>query len=154
MIDPDDSSFLLPDHMPDRIRQFCARSGQTVPQTQGEIVRVALESIALKYRLVLERLEEITGKYFAPIHIVGGGSRNRLLNQFTADSTGRSVVAGPAEATALGNVLVQAVSLGQLGTLAEARDVVRTSFTPDTYHPHHSDGWEEAYARLQAVITA
>jgi rhamnulokinase len=122
-----------------------------VPETKGEIVRVALESTALKYRLVLERLEEVTGKHFEPLHIIGGGTQNRLLNQFSADSTGRTVITGPIEATAIGNVLMQAISLGQLGSLAEARSVVRASFTPETYQPGQQDGWDKSYATLQKV---
>jgi rhamnulokinase len=151
VIDPDDDTFLHPGDMPERIRQFCARTGQSVPETKGEIVRVALESTALKYRLVLERLEEVTGKHFEPLHIIGGGTQNRLLNQFSADSTGRTVITGPIEATAIGNVLMQAISLGQLGSLAEARSVVRASFTPETYQPGQQDGWDKSYATLQKV---
>jgi rhamnulokinase len=112
---------------------------------------VALESIALKYRLVLEHLEEITGKHFEPIHIIGGGTKNRLLDQFTADCTGRTVITGPIEATAIGNVLMQAITLGHLGSLAEARSVVRASFTPETYHPSDRGKWDEAYALMQKV---
>ena len=152
VLDPDDDSFLLPGDMPARIRQYCARTAQTVPQTKGEIVRVALEGIALKYRLVLERMEEITGKHFTPIHIVGGGSRNQLLNQFTADSTRRPVVAGPVEATAIGNILMQSVTLGELGSLADARRVVRASFAPEIFHPAPTNAWDAAYTRLQNVM--
>ena len=109
VIDPDDTVFLHPGDMPERIRKYCAETNQAVPQTKGEIIRVALESIALKYRWVLERLEELTGKQFAPIHIIGGGTKNRLLNQFAADATERVVVTGPVEATAIGNILMQAI---------------------------------------------
>jgi rhamnulokinase len=119
-----------------------------VPQTKGEIVRVALESLALKYRHLLEHLEELVGKRLDPIHIIGGGAMNRLLNQFTADCTGRTVVTGPAEATAIGNVLMQAIALGHLGSLAEARAVVRKSFDVESYYPASSAGWDEAYAKL------
>ena len=153
VLDPDDDSFLLPGDMPARIRQYCARTAQTVPQTKGEIVRVALEGIALKYRLVLERMEEITGKHFTPIHIVGGGSRNQLLNQFTADSTRRPVVAGPVEATAIGNILMQSVTLGELGSLADARRVVRASFAPAIFHPAPADAWDTAYQRIKEVMS-
>jgi len=153
VIDPDDDTFLYPGDMPERIRQFCARTGQCIPETKGEIVRVALESTALKYRLVLERLEEVTGKHFEPLHIIGGGTKNRLLNQLSADCTGRTVITGPIEATAIGNVLMQAISLGQLGSLDSARSVVRASFTPETYQPgqQERDGWDKFYVILQKV---
>jgi rhamnulokinase len=138
--------------MPARIQDFCRKTGQLIPETKGEIVRVALESIALKYRWVLECLEEIAGKPLDPIHIIGGGSRNRLLNQFTADATGKSVVAGPVEATATGNVVMQAVSLGHLGSLEEARQVIRRTFPPEIYSPSRRDGWDEMYHRLLNLL--
>ena len=152
MIDPDDASFLHPGDMPGRIRNYCKKTGQQIPETKGEIVRVALESIALKYRQVLESLEEVTGKHFTPVHIIGGGTKNRLLNQFAADCTGRTVITGPIEATAIGNVLMQAITLGHLGSLADARSVVRASFTLETYHPARQNLWDEAYERIQKVI--
>jgi rhamnulokinase len=152
IIDPDFEGFLHPDDMPSRIQKYCADTDQAVPQKKGQIVRIALEGIALKYRLVLERLEELTGKHLDPIHIIGGGTKNRLLNQFAADATGRTVVAGPVEATAIGNILMQAIGLKHLGSLAEARSVVRTSFTPEVYEPRKSAGWDEAYAKLKKVI--
>jgi rhamnulokinase len=138
--------------MPERIRNYCAKTDQTMPQTKGEIVRVALESLALKYRWVLDRLEEITRKRLDPIHIIGGGTKNRLLNQFTADAACRTVVAGPVEATALGNVLMQAIGLEHLSSLVEARDAVRLSFSPEVYEPRNTDDWGQAYARFQEVM--
>jgi len=152
VIDPDDDSFFHPGDMPEKIRAYCARTGQRIPQTKGEVLRVALESLALKYRWVLERLEELTGKEFAPIHIIGGGTQNRLLNQFTADATGRTVITGPVEATAIGNVLMQAIGLGQLNSLAEARESVRNSFDVAEYHPSKRGGWYEAYAKLLKLL--
>ena len=152
VINPDDNIFLHPGDMPGRIRKYCADTHQSVPQTKGEIIRVALESIALKYRWVLERLEELSGKPCAPIHIIGGGTKNRLLNQFTASATNRVVVSGPVEATAIGNVLMQAIALGHLYTLDDARTVVRASFTPETYQPASKDGWNEAYAKLLNLL--
>lgn len=148
VIDPDHPNFFHAGDMPDRIRKYCMDTNQSVPQTKGEIIRVALESIALKYRWVLERLEELSGKHLAPIHIIGGGTKNRLFNQFTADGTGRTVITGPVEATAIGNLLMQAIGLGHLDTLDDARAVVRASFIPETYHPASKDGWDEAYAKL------
>jgi rhamnulokinase len=152
VIDPDFEGFLHPGDMPSRIRKYCADTHQAVPQTKGQILRIALEGIGLKYRLVLERLEELTGKHLAPIHIIGGGTKNRLLNQFAADATGRTVVAGPVEATAIGNILMQAVGLGHLGSLAEARTVVRTSFRPGLFEPRKTAGWDAAYARLRKAM--
>ncbi|MEW5871216.1 MAG: rhamnulokinase family protein [Chloroflexota bacterium] len=152
VIDPDAERFFHPGDMPEKIRMFCAESGQTVPQTKGEIVRVALESLALKYRLTLEHAEALSGRRLDPIHIIGGGTKNRLLNQFTADCTGRTVVTGPVEATAIGNVLMQAIGLGHLGSLAEARAVVRNSFDVEEYHPGDGDGWDEAYAKLLKLL--
>jgi rhamnulokinase len=148
VLDPDDIVFLHPGDMPERIRKYCADTGQQVPQTRGEIVRIALESLALKYRWVLEKLEELAGRQFAPIHIIGGGTKNRLLNQFTANATNRAVVTGPVEATAIGNVLMQAIGLGHLSSLNEARAVVRASFEVEEYHPLRDDGWDEAYSRM------
>jgi rhamnulokinase len=152
IVDPDFEGFLHPGDMPARIQKYCADTDQAVPQTKGQILRIALEGIALKYRLVLERLEELTGKRLDPIHIIGGGAKNCLLNQFAADATRRTVVAGPVEATAIGNILMQAIGLKQLGSLAEARQVVRASFAPETYEPQKTADWEEAYSRLQKVI--
>jgi rhamnulokinase len=147
VIDPDNDNFFHPGNMPERIRKYCADTNQPVPQTKGEVIRVALESVALKYRWVLECLEELTSKKFAPIHIIGGGTKNRLLNQFTADATNRVVVTGPVEATAIGNVLMQAIGLGHLGSLPDARAVVRASFEVEEYHPAQRDGWDEAYQK-------
>ena len=128
-------------------------TNQTVPQTKGEIIRVALEGIALKYRWVLERLEELTGKRLEPIHIIGGGTKNRLLNQLTADATCRTVVSGPVEATAIGNILMQAIGLKHLDSLAEARGIVCQSFMPEVYEPKQTADWDEAYSHLQKVIS-
>lgn len=152
IIDPDFSGFMHPDDMPDTIRDYCARSGQPVPQDKGEIIRSVLESIALKYRWVLDRLEEITGVHYDRLHIIGGGTQNRLLNQFTADATQRTCLTGPVEATALGNVLMQAVALGHVKSLEHARKLVCTSFPPSIYQPGQTKAWDEAYERLLAVI--
>jgi rhamnulokinase len=152
VIDPDDATFLPQGDMPERIRAFCQRTGQAIPQTKGEIARIALEGIALKYRWVLERLEGVVGIRLEPIHIIGGGTKNRLLSRFTADCTGRICVAGPVEATAIGNILMQAIGLGYLDSLAQARAVVRSSFTPEILEPQNSTTWDEAYQRLLKVM--
>jgi sugar (pentulose or hexulose) kinase len=148
----DDNQFFHPGDMPERIRKYCASTGQAVPQTKGEIIRVTLESLALKYRWVLEKLEELTGKQLDPIHIIGGGTKNRLLNQFVADATCRTVITGPVEATAIGNVLMQSIGIKHLASLEDAREVVRSSFNPDVYEPKQTADWDEAYSRFQKVI--
>ena len=151
VINVDDGDFLKPGDMPERIRAFCRRTGQEAPDEKGALVRCILEGIALKYRLLLERLEEMLGRRLEPIHIVGGGAQSRLLSRFTADATGRVVVTGPVEATAAGNILVQAVAQGHLGSLAEARAIVRESFEVVTFEPGRQDGWDEAYSRLKEL---
>ena len=152
LVDPDWADFLKPGDMPARIREFCRMTGQPVPEDKGAVVRCALESLALKYRWVLACLEEILGRRLEPIHIVGGGTQNRLLNQFAADATGRRVVTGPIEATAAGNVITQAMALGHIGSLEEGRRVVRESFDVETYEPGGGAEWDEAYGRLQALM--
>lgn len=152
LIDPDDSTFLKPGDMPARIQAFCERTQQQAPGSPGAIVRCALESVALKYRWVLERLEQVANQRLDPIHIVGGGAQNSLLNQFTADATGRVVVAGPVEATALGNLAMQAVALGQLGSLAEARTLIRRSTTSEIFRPQPAVDWDEAYQRMESFV--
>jgi sugar (pentulose or hexulose) kinase len=111
-----------------------------------------LESLALKYRLVLEQLESMVGTKLQPLHIVGGGSKNRLLNQLTADATGRQVIAGPSEATAIGNILMQAIALGKINSLAEGRQVVTHSFDLETYEPRNHSQWDEAYQRFLNLV--
>ena len=147
LVVPGDARFLPPGDMPGRIRAFCRDTGQAVPETKGSIVRCALESLALEYRRVAERLSELVGRRFPTVHVIGGGSQNRLLNQFTADATGRTVVAGPVEATAIGNVLVQALALGHIASLAEGRELVRHSFEVETFEPGDTSAWDGAYER-------
>ncbi len=147
LIDPDDERFLHPDDMPTAIGAYCAQSHQPVPDDKGAIVRCALESLALKYRWTLERIEEMLGRQLNAIHIVGGGSQNRLLCQWTADATGRPVIAGPIEATALGNIIVQLMAAHHLASLAEGRELVRRSFELSTYEPQASAAWDHAYGR-------
>jgi rhamnulokinase len=147
LVSLNDDRFLPPGDMPGKLQAFCAETGQPVPDTRGQIIRCALESLAFEYRWLAKRLDEIVGRPLPTLHIFGGGSQNRLLNQFAADATGRTVVAGPVEATAIGNVLVQAIALGHLSDLAEARALVRRSFQVETYEPRNSAIWDEAYAR-------
>jgi len=152
LVDVDDPAFAAPGDMPARIQAYCRQSGQPVPETKGEIVRTALDSLALKYRYVLAQMEGILERRLEPLHVVGGGARNRLLCQLAADATGRVVVAGPVEATAAGNVLMQAVALGHLGSLAEAREVVRRSFEIATFEPRTGPAVEDAYGRLRVLV--
>jgi rhamnulokinase len=154
LVDPDDASFLLPLDMPAALAAFCRRTGQAAPEGPGATVRCALESLALCYRYVLERLEQLTGRRLEVIHVVGGGSQNALLNQLTADACNRPVVAGPVEATAAGNVLVQALGLGVLASLAEAREVVRQSFEVRTFTPRDADAWHTPYERFVGFRSA
>src|ERR1700676_2068110 len=151
LVNPDDSSFVLPQHMPQAIAAFCAKSGQSKPIGQGLVTRTILESLALKYRQVLESLESLVGKKFQEIRIVGGGSRIDMLNQFTADATRLRVLAGPVEATALGNLAMQMVATGAVASLSEARDIISTSFPSRVFEPKDTDRWEEAFRRFRAL---
>lgn len=152
LINPDDPAFLPPGDMPSRIAAFCRETGQPAPEEKGAIIRCALESLALKYRFQLDRFEALLGKSLPTIHIIGGGTQNRLLCQFTADATGRQVVAGPIEATALGNALMQAIALGHLASLEEGRQAVARSFDLVSYEPHGTEAWDEAYTRFCKMV--
>jgi rhamnulokinase len=148
LIDPRATRFLKPDDMPQKIAAFCSETGQPAPETPGQFVRCIFESLALLYRVNLDELEQLTGRAIRRLHIVGGGSQSALLNQFAASATGRQVVAGPAEATAIGNVLLQAVALGDLDSLAAVRHVVRDSFALRTFEPIAPEAWGVAYQRF------
>jgi rhamnulokinase len=149
LVDPDDPSFLRPANMLTAINEFCIRTQQEVPAKPGAYVRAVLESLAFKYRLVLRNLEEVSGKHIAQIRIIGGGSKNRLLNQLTADATGRKVLAGPAEATALGNVAVQILATGDATSLREVRDIVDRSFPTEVFEPLETGKWEQHAKRFE-----
>jgi rhamnulokinase len=151
VVDPDDASFILPPNMPAALGEYCRRSGQPAPEGPGATIRCALESLALCYRYTLARLEQLTGRRLEVIHVVGGGSQNALLNQWTSDACDRPVLAGPVEATAAGNVLVQALGLGLLSSLAEAREVVRHSFEVRTFTPHDPGAWQKPFERFVAL---
>jgi rhamnulokinase len=133
LIDLDE--FTLPGNHPERIRDYCQKTGQELPADAGSMTRVILQSLAARYKAVLETLEKLTGRRIDVIHIVGGGSRNKLLNQLAADFTRRRVIAGPAEATAAGNALVQALGAGDIGSLEEIREIVRLSFEVEEFRP-------------------
>jgi rhamnulokinase len=151
-IDVDDGEFAKPGDMPARMRAFCQRTDQPVPESTGAVVRCALESLALKYRQVLGLLEATLGRRLEPLHIVGGGTQNTLLSQFAADATGRRVVSGPVEATAIGSLIMQAVTLGHIRSLAEGRELVRRSFEVVSYEPGRTNGWDQAYQRYVGLI--
>jgi rhamnulokinase len=149
ILDPD--AFLEPGGMPRQIGDHCRAHGERPPETPAEFCRAILESLALRYRQVLESLEAVLGRKLGVIHIVGGGSKNAVLNQFVADATGRTVLAGPAEATAIGNVMVQAIGSGAVPGLGEARRLIRQSFPLDTFQPRPQADWDAAYARFEAL---
>jgi rhamnulokinase len=143
IFDPEDPRLTNPPNMPETIQQLCGEGTRGVPQTHGAIIRAALESLAVRYREVLKTLEQLTGSQIKTIHIVGGGSQNELLSQMTADATGRVTMTGPVEATAIGNALQQAIAAGLLGSVADAREVVRASFELKSYHPRETNRWDE-----------
>ncbi len=156
LVDPDHGSFLAPGAMPQRIQKYCLATGQPVPDSKSEILRCINDSLALKYRWVLTRMEETLERVLDPIHIVGGGSRNAGLNQATADATHRLVVAGPAEATATGNVMVQAVARGEIDSFQEIGAVVRGSVSTREFEPVADPAvrayWDEGFQRLQTLM--
>jgi rhamnulokinase len=149
LVDPDDESFLRASDMPAAIGDFCRRTHQPVPPSHGAYVRCVLESLALKYALVLRNLEQVCGKRIEQIRVIGGGARNRLLNQFTADATGRRVLAGPVEATALGNVAIQILASGEASSLTEVRAIVDRSFATEIFEPTHTDKWDRQRERFE-----
>lgn len=151
-IDPNAPEFLVPADMPQAIQQFCRRSGQAVPQTPGQIIRVILESLAFRYRATIDKLSEILGREPEVLHILGGGGRNRLLNQFAANAANLPAIAGPFEATSAGNILGQMVALGDLSDLAEGRELIRQSFPTESYTPQDTGPWNENYRRYLAKI--
>lgn len=152
IVDPDAEEFARPGDLPGAIRIYCREHGEPEPRDEGEVIRCCLESLALKHRWVVEGLEEVTGRRIDTLRVVGGGSRNRLLCRLTADACGRRVVAGPVEATALGNVLVQAVATGHLPDVEAGRQVIARSEPQEVYQPGAAAGWDAAYTRLRALL--
>lgn len=151
LIDVDDPSFLPPGDMPARIREFCQRTGQPVPETVGQVMRTVYESLALKYRHVLDSMAAVSGQPINRLHVIGGGSRNNLLNQMTADAIKRPVVAGPAEATALGNAIVQLIALGQIANVRQAREMLSRTAETHTFEPRDPAAWDAAYERYRQI---
>lgn len=153
VIDPDAGVFLTHGDMPARIREFCRETGQPIPTSKGQTARCALDSLALRYRATIEALDGLLGRRLEPVHIVGGGTRNTLLCQSAADAMERTVIAGPVEATAVGNVLTQAMGKGLIGSLEEARQIVRDSFELVTYRPRPSAAIDRAYEVFKQIAS-
>ena len=152
LFDPDDPGFLHPERMTRAIADYCRRTSQPEPDSPAAYTRAIFESLAFKYRVVLDTLEELTGTAITELQIVGGGSRNRLLNQFTADATGRTVIAGPVEATALGNIAMQMLATGAVSTLGDARRIIEHSFPVERIVPAAADRWNAEYRRFQNYV--
>lgn len=151
-IDPDAPEFTPPGDIPGRVQDFCRRTGQKVPQTVGEITRCIYESLALKYRFALNQLREATGKEFTALHILGGGTQAALLCQMSANSTGLPVVAGPVEATALGNIIIQLVALGALPDIAAGRALIARTEALSHYAPADAQAWDQANAQYRSLL--
>jgi len=154
LIEPNDPGFASPGDMPGRVAGYCARTGQPEPSTPGALVRCVLESLALKHAQTVELVASATGREVTVLHVVGGGARNELLCEWTAHASGLPVLAGPDEATLYGNLLVQAIALGELSSLAEARELLRRSFQPAVYEPDGSEAWREARQRFDLLTAA
>jgi rhamnulokinase len=152
-IDPDDGAFFNPPSMQVAIQEYCRKTGQAIPEDVAEIVRCILESLALKYRTTFEQLRRLTGRKLSRVHIIGGGSQNQLLCQYASNAMGIPVIAGPVEATAIGNIMMQAHAMGHVGSLAEIRAVVGHSFQPVRYEPIDQAAWHAAYERFQHITT-
>lgn len=154
IINPDDQLFAAAGNMPKRICDYCRKTGQHVPENVGEIVRCIFESLALRYRWTVEKLEEMTGRKYPVINILGGGTKETMLSQFAADASHRTVCAGPVEATTLGNIAMQYIAAGEIKDMWEARQIIRNSFDVQIFEPDRSeaDAWDEAYGRFLALI--
>lgn len=151
-IDPDAPEFLPAGNIPGRIREFCKKTGQRVPETIGEMVCCINQSLALKYRYALEQIEACTGKQYPTIHMIGGGIQSKLLCSMTAGAAGRRVLAGPIEATALGNIAVQFMSLGDIKDVNEARHIIAQSEKTYEYNPQDVEQWDRAYGTFKTMI--
>lgn len=152
LIDPDYHEFQTPGNMPKRIKKYCEMTGQKVPETKGEVVRCIAQSLAFRYRYTVEGMEKVTGNKYNVVNIVGGGIKDKMICQFTANATKRTVSTGPVEATSIGNVLVQAMAMGAIKDLNEGRKVVLNSFDITTYEPQDSDAWDAAYEKWKKII--
>ena len=152
LIDPDHESFLNPGNMPEAIKTFCRDTGQPAPKEKPAISRCIYDSLVLKYKHTIRQIEDITGNKIEKLHIIGGGAKNQMLNQLTADALGIPVFAGPVEATAIGNIMMQAKALGIVNDLAHIREIVRNSFEVVKYYPKPEPAWEKAFIRFEKLI--
>lgn len=152
LIDPDYPAFQTPGNMPERIRRYCRETGQRVPETTGAVIRCIAESLAFKYRNTIEGMEAVTGKSYDTINIVGGGIKDKMICQFTANATKRIVNAGPVEATSIGNIIVQGISMGAIKDINEARRIIRNSFDIAEYMPEDNEAWDNAYELWKKII--
>lgn len=152
LIDPDYPAFQTPGNMPRRIREYCEKTGQKVPETTGAIIRAIAESLAFRYRATVEGMEDVTGKKYDVINIVGGGIKDKMICQFTANATNRTVSTGPVEATSIGNIIVQGIAMGAIKDLKEGRQIVRNSFDITEYKPENTDAWDDAYTKWKNII--
>ncbi|MCY1719215.1 rhamnulokinase [Prolixibacteraceae bacterium Z1-6] len=150
-INPDNSVFLNPGNMPKAIQEYCRETNQPVPETKGEIARCIYDSLVLKYKFTIKQIESVTGKQIDKLHIIGGGANNKMMNQLTADAIGIPVFAGPTEATAIGNLMMQAKAAGTVRSLAEIRDVIKNSFEIGVYTPSPKLDWEAAYKKFEEL---
>jgi len=152
LIYPDDASFANPSDMEQAIKDYCKSTGQPVPETRGQIVRCIFESLSLRYRQVLDDLRALFSRPIDTLHVIGGGSRNDLLNQWTANAVGIPVVAGPSEATAIGNIMLQAISAGKAQDVPSMRKLVAASIPLKTFQPQDDAVWSEAYAQFKRIV--
>ena len=153
LINPDNALFANPDDMENAIRKYCMDTNQPVPETRGQIVRCIFESLALRYRQVLDDLRGLASQPIETLHVIGGGSRNELLNQFTANAVGIPVVAGPSEATALGNVMMQAMAIGEAADVPGMRKLIHNSIPLKTYQPQNMENWGQAYIHFKNIVS-
>ncbi|NLZ63432.1 MAG: rhamnulokinase [Lentisphaerae bacterium] len=151
-VDPNHSSFVAPGDMPARIAEFCRSTGQPVPETPGQIVRTAFESLALRYKQTIAELEELQGRKIEVLHLVGGGCKGDILNQFTANAIEREVITGPVEATALGNIMGQAIATGAISSVQEGRNIIRSCTQTKTFRPQDQEAWRAAYQKYRSVL--
>lgn len=152
LINPDDASFATPGNLPKRIAEFCQKTGQGTPETVGEIVRCIFDSLALRYRWVVDRIDELCAERIPAINIVGGGTKEKMLSQFASDACARPVYTGPVEATALGNIAAQAIALGEIKDISEAREVIANSTEMGHFEPKDTAMWDEGYERFQKIL--
>ena len=152
-IDPDYPDFATPGNMPKKIRRYCEKTGQYVPQDEGEIIRCIAQSLAFKFRMVADAIEDITGEPLKAVHMVGGGIKDTMVCRFTASATGKTVLAGPVEATSTGNAIVQLMALGKIDSLTDGRAIVKNSFPIKSYEPEDAEVWNKAYEDFKKIVT-